>query len=361
MKIYYFSDSNFSDMKEKFESSFKDEFDKQHYFLSNLNIDRSKPGCGVDIWKFKTQMIIDNIKENSDEIIIISDIDIIFHKPVIPIILDSMFDNEICFQKENSNHGINIGFICIYCNENTLKFWEKVYEILCNSNRWDQEIVNHLLYYDKYNIKWNLFPSSIWNWSQGDLNKDIALHHANCVILKEDKFKQMKYVDEFINGKNIEENVQIPPITTMKLLVKKLAENAQLPRYGSDYAAGMDLMSNVDMDVPPQSRRLVGTGISVSWEGDETAKNYYLRIAPRSGLSVKNNIDIGAGVVDYDYRGEIFVCFINNSLDATYSIKAGERIAQMILTRIERFSYVSIVESHEETERGEGGFGSTGK
>jgi dUTP pyrophosphatase len=147
----------------------------------------------------------------------------------------------------------------------------------------------------------------------------------------------------------------------MKLLVKKLAENAQLPRYGSDYAAGMDLMSNIDTDVPPQSRRLVGTGISVSWEGNETAKNYYLRIAPRSGLSVKNSIDIGAGVVDYDYRGEIFVCFINNSLDTTYSIKAGDRIAQMILTRIERFSDVSIVESHEDTKRGEGGFGSTGK
>ena len=82
----------------------------------------------------------------------------------------------------------------------------------------------------------------------------------------------------------------------MKLLVKKLAENAQLPRYGSDYAAGMDLMANVDIDVPPQSRRLIGTGISVSWLSDdfENAQNYYLRIAPRSGLSVKNNIDIGS-------------------------------------------------------------------
>lgn len=109
---------------------------------------------------------------------------------------------------------------------------------------------------------------------------------------------------------------------------------------------------------------MVGTGISVSWKNDiegEDPKNYYLRIAPRSGLSVKNNIDIGAGVVDYDYRGEIFVCFINNSLDATYSIKAGDRIAQMILTRIERFNDISIVESHEETNRGENGFGSTGK
>jgi dUTP pyrophosphatase len=149
----------------------------------------------------------------------------------------------------------------------------------------------------------------------------------------------------------------------MKLLVKQLTETAQLPRYGSEYAAGMDLMSNVDIDVPPQSRRLVGTGISVSWVSGncEDAQKYYLRIAPRSGLSVKNNIDVGAGVVDYDYRGEIFVCFINNSIDNVYSIKAGDRIAQMILTRIERFNHVNLVESHEDTERGEGGFGSTGK
>ena len=148
----------------------------------------------------------------------------------------------------------------------------------------------------------------------------------------------------------------------MKLLVKKISEYAQLPRYGSDYAAGMDLFSCVDIDVPPQSRKLIATGISVSWNSEEEdPKKYYLRIAPRSGLSVKNNIDVGAGVVDYDYRGEIFVCFINNSLDTTYSIKRGHRIAQMILTRIERFEEVDEVDTHEETKRGYGGFGSTGK
>jgi len=161
-------------------------------------------------------------------------------------------------------------------------------------------------------------------------------------------------------------NNYVPSITqyfTMKLLIKKLNENVHMPIYGSQYAAGMDLMSSVDMEVPPQTRKLVATGISVSWVSGncENAQNYYLRIAPRSGLSVKNNIDIGAGVVDYDYRGEIFVCFINNSLDKTYSIKSGDRIAQMILTRIERFSDINIVDEHEDTERGSGGFGSTGK
>jgi hypothetical protein len=201
MKIFYFSDKTFLDMKENFEFSFKDTFNKQYKFLENINIDRNKPGSGIDIWKYKTEMIIDAIKKNLNEIIIISDIDIVFYKPVIPIILKSMVNNDICFQKETPTSGINIGFISIYCNTTTLQFWNKVYEILCKSNRWDQEIVNDLIYNHNYKIKWNLFPSSIWNWSQGSLNKNIILHHSNCVSSKEDKFKQMRYVYKFVKSK----------------------------------------------------------------------------------------------------------------------------------------------------------------
>ena len=152
----------------------------------------------------------------------------------------------------------------------------------------------------------------------------------------------------------------------MRLNIKKLTPGAQVPVYGSAAAAGMDLFSSVDLLVPPQTRKLVSTGISVSWETeegewDEHPEKYYLRIAPRSGLSVKSNIDIGAGVVDSDYRGEIFVCFINNSLDNEYQIKQGDKVAQMILTRFEQFKDVVLVEDHTETARGEGGFGSTGR
>jgi dUTP pyrophosphatase len=152
----------------------------------------------------------------------------------------------------------------------------------------------------------------------------------------------------------------------MRINIKKLSEDAQIPTYGSKCAAGMDLFSAVDLIVPPQTRKLVSTGISVSWETqegqwDENPEKYYLRIAPRSGLSVKSNIDIGAGVVDSDYRGEIFVCFINNSLDKSYTIQRGDKIAQMILTRFDQFQEVVLVEDHAETARGAGGFGSTGK
>jgi len=151
----------------------------------------------------------------------------------------------------------------------------------------------------------------------------------------------------------------------MRLNIKKLSEHAQIPTYGSKCAAGMDLYSAVDLTVPPQTRKLVSTGISVSWETqegqwDEHPDKYYLRIAPRSGLAVKHNIDIGAGVVDSDYRGEIFVCFIN-SADKEYVIQRGDKIAQMILTRFEQCSDIILVDEHSITERGEGGFGSTGK
>lgn len=144
----------------------------------------------------------------------------------------------------------------------------------------------------------------------------------------------------------------------MKLSIKKLNDNAKIPTYGSDYAAGLDIYSSVDLDIPSNTRKLVSTGISIAWNGDDD-KNYYLRIAPRSGLSVKNNIDIGAGVVDYDYRGEIFICFINNG-NTTYSIKRGDRIAQGILEKINRFDIIQEVNQLDETNRGEGGFGSTG-
>ena len=85
-----------------------------------------------------------------------------------------------------------------------------------------------------------------------------------------------------------------------------------------------------------------------------------MRIAPRSGLSVKNSIDIGAGVIDYDYRGEIMICFINNS-DKDYLINHGDKIAQALLERIDRFDIIEEVEELSSTLRNQNGFGSTGK
>jgi len=200
MKIYYFSDESFLDMKNKFEYSFKDNFEKKFKYLDNVNLDRNQPGSGIDIWKYKTSMIINAIKENKNDIILVSDIDIIFYRPVEKIIEQCMINTDCCFQKETSTSGINIGFISIRCNESMLYFWNIVNEKVCNTNVWDQEIVNDLIYNKKEKIRWGLFPSSVWNWSQGDLNKSIILHHANCVSKKEEKYEQMEYVYNYINN-----------------------------------------------------------------------------------------------------------------------------------------------------------------
>ena len=147
----------------------------------------------------------------------------------------------------------------------------------------------------------------------------------------------------------------------MQLYIQRLTQDAKLPTYGSASAAGMDIYSAVDADIPPQSRQVIGTGIAIRWYSPES--EYYMRIAPRSGLSVKKSIDIGAGVIDADYRGEIMVCVINHSLTETFRIQKHDKIAQMILTRIERPQIVECMDTEEDwnnTERGANGFGSTG-
>ena len=154
----------------------------------------------------------------------------------------------------------------------------------------------------------------------------------------------------------------------MQLKIKRLSPNVVIPSYGSEFSAGIDVCSNGEYVVKAHTRMVIPTGLCVEWlnnigNGDFgllDSTNYYLRMAPRSGLSVKNSIDIGAGVIDYDYRGEIKVCFINNG-ENDYTIKHGDKICQMILTKIERFNEIVCVDELNETVRGDNGFGSTGK
>lgn len=149
----------------------------------------------------------------------------------------------------------------------------------------------------------------------------------------------------------------------MKLKIKFLDNDANKPTYGSNYAAGLDLYASQEYTIKPSSRECVNTGIALEWvknnELDENPEDFYLRIAPRSGLSFKNGIDVMAGVIDYDYRGEIKVILLNTS-DREFIINKGDKIAQAILTRILRFDEIDICENLNDTQRGVGGFGSTG-
>ena len=136
------------------------------------------------------------------------------------------------------------------------------------------------------------------------------------------------------------------------MLVKFLNERAKLPHKADKGSAGYDIYATESVEIAPGSRMLVSTGLSVS-VGD----GMYLRIAPRSGLSVRC-IDIGAGVIDQSYRGEIKVLLINNSKDFFF-VSVGDRIAQGIF---EKYADVDMVITNnlDSTERGENGFGSSG-
>ncbi|EMS11688.1 deoxyuridine 5'-triphosphate nucleotidohydrolase, mitochondrial precursor, putative [Entamoeba histolytica HM-3:IMSS] len=138
------------------------------------------------------------------------------------------------------------------------------------------------------------------------------------------------------------------------LLVKRLHKDAVIPTRGTNRAAGFDLFCIENVIIQPHDRCSVSTGIAV-----QIPHNYYGKVAPRSSLAFKYGIDVGAGVIDEDYRGEIKVLLFNHSNDI-FRAKKGDRIAQFI---IEKISYCEIKEVKElnATIRGEKGFGSTGK
>ncbi|CAH2230368.1 deoxyuridine 5'-triphosphate nucleotidohydrolase [Pararge aegeria] len=133
----------------------------------------------------------------------------------------------------------------------------------------------------------------------------------------------------------------------------RLSENAYPPVKGSEKAAGYDLKSAYDYTVSARGKELVKTDLQI-----ELPSGCYGRVAPRSGLAVKNFIDVGAGVIDEDYRGNVGVVIFNHS-DQEFMIKKGDRIAQLIC---EKIYYPELVEvtNLTETKRADGGFGSTG-
>lgn len=157
------------------------------------------------------------------------------------------------------------------------------------------------------------------------------------------------------------ENSSSPPNKIPKvacsptLQIKLLSPNAQAPKRGSEFAAGYDIYASADTVVPKLSKAIVPTDISMA-----IPAGHYGRIAPRSGLAAKHSIDVGAGVIDEDYRGALSVILFNFDQESDFSIKKGDRIAQLILERISTPS-VEVVEGElSATVRGSGAFGSTG-
>ena len=142
---------------------------------------------------------------------------------------------------------------------------------------------------------------------------------------------------------------------SIKVLVKKICENAKMPSYAHPGDAGVDLYAAKDTIIPPQGRALVPTGLKIA-----IPYGYEGQVRPKSGLALKHGITVlnTPGTVDAPYRGEVGVILFNSS-DKEYIAKSGEKIAQMVFCRVENAEF-ELAEDLPETDRGEGGFGSTG-
>lgn len=144
----------------------------------------------------------------------------------------------------------------------------------------------------------------------------------------------------------------------MEVKIKKLSQNAAVPSYATSGSAGMDLCALLEEEITlaPGARTLVPTGLSL-----EMPEGIAALIYARSGLAIKHGIVPAncVGVIDSDYRGEVKVGLINQS-DEPYTVKPGERIAQMIFTPVIQ-AELTVTDSLSETSRGSGGFGSTGR
>ena len=143
------------------------------------------------------------------------------------------------------------------------------------------------------------------------------------------------------------------PSTAQVLRFKQLDSRAELPQRGSALAAGLDICSIDEINIGPRERAMARTGLAVA-----IPPGFYGRIAPRSGLAAKNGLDVLAGVIDSDYRGEV-CCLLYNTGDQPINLPAGSKICQLIIEQIIT-PEAAWATDLDETARGAGGFGSTG-
>jgi dUTP pyrophosphatase len=141
------------------------------------------------------------------------------------------------------------------------------------------------------------------------------------------------------------------------VMVKRLPhfEGLELPAYATEGAAGMDVLAAEDVTLPPGGRHAVATGLAVA-----IPPGFEIQVRPRSGLALKHGITVPntPGTIDSDYRGELKVILINHGAQ-DFAVRRGDRVAQLVLAPVTRATWLKVDEL-DETQRGEGGFGSTG-
>ena len=144
--------------------------------------------------------------------------------------------------------------------------------------------------------------------------------------------------------------------SSCEVLIQLLDAGLPLPTYAHPGDAGVDLVTRVDVEIPPQARVTVPTGVAIA-----LPDGYAAFVHPRSGLAAKHGLTIvnAPGTVDAGYRGEISVTLLNTDLEHPLSLRRGDRIAQLVVQRVERVRFV-LAEQLPGSHRGDGGFGSSG-
>jgi dUTP pyrophosphatase len=145
-------------------------------------------------------------------------------------------------------------------------------------------------------------------------------------------------------------------VTDVPVSVRRIDPDLPLPSYAHPGDAGADLMAAADVEIPPGGRTLVPTGIAIA-----LPEGYVGLVHPRSGLAARLGVTVlnAPGTVDAGYRGEILINLVNHDPDTTAKIARGDRIAQLVVQRVERAQF-HVVDELPGSVRGEGGHGSTG-
>ena len=146
-------------------------------------------------------------------------------------------------------------------------------------------------------------------------------------------------------------------MTQLKIQIQRLDKDLPLPQYAKPGDAGLDVYARIDCTLAPGERALIPTGIAIAMPD-----GYVCLAHPRSGLAAKHGISIvnAPGTIDSGYRGEIQIILINTDTGNLFEVKRGDRIAQLVFQRVES-AHFEEVDELPTSERGDGGFGSTGK
>lgn len=146
-------------------------------------------------------------------------------------------------------------------------------------------------------------------------------------------------------------------MSSVQVLITRLDPEVPLPRYAKGGDAGADIVSRIDITLAPGERALVPTGIAIA-----LPDGYVALVHPRSGLAIKHGVTMvnSPGTVDAGYRGELQIILINHDKSEAVSFKRGDRIAQLVIQKVERAEFIEV-EDLPGSGRGSGGFGSTGR